>query len=105
MTVLPSCVPPQWLIIHGRAEGKLLAPEAAVAVFDFFERLFMPPEQQEQLDGCFFAAYSPVVIGAWLARSLVAWAVRLSRDMPEKCGAVSITRGAIAPQSGQGCGA
>ena len=76
----------QWLIIHGRFDGKLLAAEAAVASSFFL----VPGLQQVQEPECFR--------GAWEARSLVAKAVRRAPSIPAKLGAVSITRGAEAPQ-------
>ena len=86
--------PDQWLIIQGRAEGKLFAPFAAVAVFfdDF-------PEQQEQPAPCADERF-----GSCDARSLTPIALRRPASMPASRGAVRIARGASVPQSGQSHG-
>jgi hypothetical protein len=89
----------QWLIIHGRAVGKLLAP---LRVCLISREGFV--EQQPQPGPC-DALYSPTVFGALELRSLVAWALRLSDGMQKKFGAVRITRGASAAHCGQSCGA
>ncbi len=53
----------QWLIIHGRAVGKPLAPllDLVISRGDFFG------EQQPQPGPC-FALYSASVCGAWRLR-------------------------------------
>ncbi len=88
----------QWLIIQGRAVGKLLAP-----LFVFFISRDGLVEQQEQLGAC-EALYSASVFGACALRSLTAWALRVSAGMQAKCGAVRITRGDEIAQLGQCCG-
>jgi hypothetical protein len=89
----------QWLIIHGRAVGKLLAP--LLVCLTRREGLV---EQQPQPGPC-AALYSPTVLGALAERSLVAWALRLSDGMQKKFGAVRMTRGDSVSQRGQSCGA
>ncbi len=89
----------QWLIIHGRAVGKLLPP-----LLVFFTSREGLVEQQPQPGPC-EALYSPTVLGALAERSLVAWALRLSLGMQKKFGAVRITRGASPVHCGQSCGA
>ena len=90
----------QWLIIHGRAVGKLFAPERVCLT----NRDGFLPEQQPQPAPC-AALYSAELFGAWRLRSLVAWALRLSDGMQKNAGAVSMTRGASTAQPGQSCGA
>jgi hypothetical protein len=87
----------QWLIIHGRAVGKLFAP--LLVFFTVREGL---PEQQTQPGAC--GALSPNVLGALALRSLVAWAFRLSKGMQLKFGAVSMARGEELTHFGQLCG-
>jgi hypothetical protein len=89
----------QWLIIQGRAVGKLFAP--LLVRFTSRDGLV---EQQPQPEGC-DALYWPRVLGALALRSLVAWALRLSEDMQKKFGAVRITRGDSLSHFGQSCGA
>src|ERR1700733_8868765 len=89
----------QWLIIHGRAVGKLFAP---LRVFLTSREGLV--EQQPQPGPC-DALYWSTVFGAWALRSLVAWALRLSEDMQKKFGAVRITRGDSLSHRGQSCGA
>src|SRR5260370_34453173 len=89
----------QWLIIHGRAVGKLVAP-----LFVCLTRREGLVEQQPQPGPC-DALYSPTVLGALALRSLVAWALRRSDGMQKKFGAVRITRGASTSHRGQSCGA
>ena len=89
----------QWLIIQGRAVGKLFAP-----LLVRFTRRDGLVEQQPQPAPC-DALYSPTVFGACEERSLVAWALRLSEGMQKNAGAVKITRGALSSQCGQSCGA
>jgi hypothetical protein len=89
----------QWLIIHGRALGKLLAP-----LLVFFTSRDGLLEQHPQAGPC-DALYSPIVLGALAERSLVAWALRLSDGMQKKFGAVKITRGDSLSHFGQSCGA
>jgi hypothetical protein len=90
---------PQWLIIHGRAVGKLFAPLLVRLIGR--EGLV---EQQPQPGPC-EALYSATVLGAFAERSLVAWALRLSEGMQKKFGAVRITRGEELSHCGQSCGA
>src|ERR1700712_4730778 len=66
----------QWLIIHGLAVGKPLAPDLVRVV----SRAGFLPEQQPQ-PAPWAALYSADVFGAFELRSLVAWALRLSDDM------------------------
>src|SRR5260370_41498179 len=89
----------QWLIIHGRAVGKLFAP-----LFVCLTRREGLVEQQPQPGPC-EALYSPRVFGALALRSLVAWALRLSEGMQKNAGAVRITRGEALSHCGQSCGA
>jgi hypothetical protein len=89
----------QWLIIHGRAVGKLFAP-----LLVFFTGREGLPEQQQQPGAC-EALNSPSVLGALALRSLVAWALRLSEGMQKKFGAVSMARGEGLAHFGQLCGA
>src|ERR1700730_6299539 len=96
-----SCIAPfghQWLIIQGRAVGKLLAP-----LLVCFTRRDGLVEQQPQ-PGPWKALYSASVFGACELRSLVAMAFRLSDGMQKKFGAVRITRGAETSHRGQSCG-
>src|SRR6266446_9005756 len=88
----------QWLIIHGRAVGKLLAP--LLVCLTSREGLV---EQQPQPGPC-DALYSPTVLGALALRSLVACALRLSVGMQKKAGAVRMTRGASISHCGHSCG-
>ena len=88
----------QWLIIHGRAVGKLLAP--LLVFFTIREGL---PEQHPQPGAC-EALYSPSVFGALALRSLVANALRRSEGMQKKFGALRIARGEETAQLGQICG-
>src|SRR3954469_23576564 len=81
----------QWLIIHGRALGKLLPPLFVCVI----SRAGFLPEQQPQPGPC-EALYSAMVFGALELRSLVAWAFRLSDGMHRNFGAVRMTRGASA---------
>src|SRR6187402_2819415 len=90
----------QWLIIHGRAVGKLLAPLRVCLT----RREGFLVVQQPQPAPC-EALYSPTVLGALELRSLVAWALRLSAGMQKKFGAVRITRGDSPSHRGQSCGA
>ena len=94
----------QWLIIHGRAVGKLFAPERVCLT----NRDGFLPEQQPQPAPClarsWLALYCAIVFGALRLCSLVAWALRLSEGMQKKAGAVSITRGAEVAHCGQSCG-
>jgi hypothetical protein len=89
----------QWLIIHGRAVGKLLAP-----LLVFFTRREGLVEQQPQPAPC-EALYSPTVLGALALRSLVACAFRRSAGMQKKFGALKIVRGDELSHFGQSCGA
>src|ERR1700704_161998 len=89
----------QWLIIQGRAVGKLLAPLRVC----FTSRAGFLLEQQPQPGPC-EALYSADVIGALELRSLVAAALRLSEGMQKNAGAVRITRGDSVSQLGQSCG-
>ena len=88
----------QWLIIHGRADGKLLAP-----LFVFRTSRDGLDEQQEQPGAC-EALYSASVFGACALRSFTTWALRWSAGMQAKCGAVRMTRGDDVVQLGQSCG-
>src|SRR5213079_136588 len=90
----------QWLIIQGRAVGKLFPP----LLLCFTSRDGFLVEQQPQPAPC-WALYSAEVFGALALRSLVACALRLSDGMQKKFGAVKITRGASASHCGQSCGA
>src|SRR3981189_280970 len=90
----------QWLLTHGRAVGKLLAPLLVCLI----RREGLVVEQQPQPGPC-DALYSPTVLGALALRSLVAWALRRSEGMQKKFGAVRITRGASIAHCGQSCGA
>lgn len=90
-----SSLPRQWLIIHGRAVGKLFAPLRVC--FSNREGLV---EQQPQPGPC-DALYWPAVFGALALRSLVACALRLSDGMQKNAGAVRMTRGARASHFGQ----
>jgi hypothetical protein len=89
----------QWLIIHGRAVGKLLAPFLV-----FLTSRDGLVEQQPQPGPC-DALYSPMVLGAFALRSLVACALRVSEDMQRKLGALKIARGDEPSHFGQSCGA
>jgi hypothetical protein len=89
----------QWLIIHGRAVGKLLAP-----LLVFFTRREGLVEQQPQPAPC-EALYSPSVLGALELRSLVACAFRCSAGIQKKLGALRIARGDELSHFGQSCGA
>jgi hypothetical protein len=89
----------QWLIIQGRAVGKLFAPPLV-----FFTRRDGLPEQQPQPAPC-EALYSPSVFGALALRSLVACAFRRSAGMQKKFGALKIARGEELSHFGQSCGA
>jgi hypothetical protein len=88
----------QWLIIQGRAVGKLFAP-----LFVFLTSRDGLVEQQEQPGAC-EALYSASVFGACALRSLTACAFRISAGMQAKCGAVRMTRGDDTSQLGQFCG-
>jgi hypothetical protein len=77
----------QWLIIQGRAVGKLFAP-----LLVFFTRREGFPEQQPQPGLC-DALYWSSVLGALALRSLTAMALRLSAGMQRKLGALRIARG------------
>lgn len=76
----------QWLIIHGRLVGNPLVPSAAHNV------ALEPVPQQPQPGGCLWARYSPLVIGACDARSLVAWPIRTLVDRDDIAGADAMTR-------------
>src|SRR5258707_3835033 len=89
----------QWLIIQGRAVGKLLAP---LRVFVTSRAGFLL-EQQPQPGAC-AALYSATVFGALALRSLVACAFLLSEGMQKKFGAVRMTRGASLSHCGHSCG-
>src|SRR5207253_460836 len=89
----------QWLIIQGRAVGKLLAP---LFVFVISRAGFLG-EQQPQPGPC-AALYSASVCGAWRLFSLVASALRRSEGMQKKFGAVRITRGEDSSHCGQASG-
>jgi hypothetical protein len=89
----------QWLIIQGRAVGKLLAPLRVCLT----RRAGFLVEQQPQPGAC-EALYSASVFGAFELRSLVAAALRLSDGMQKNAGAVSITRGDSSEHCGQSCG-
>ncbi len=81
----------QWLIIQGRADGKLLAAARAEAVFFGVQQPQPAPWPDERR-------------GAWRLRSLVAWAALSPASMPEIRGAVRKARPQASPQSGQACG-
>jgi len=89
----------QWLIIHGRAVGKLFAP-----LLILLTRREGFPEQQPQPGAC-EALYSSSVLGAFALRSLVAEALRRSDGMQKRFGAVKIARGDEAAHLGHLCGA
>jgi hypothetical protein len=80
----------QWLIIHGLAEGNDLAPP--VEAFD-------APLQQAQPAPC-----ADDRRGSWRLRSFASKALRLVELIKAARGAVSTTRGADVPQSGQSQG-
>ncbi len=82
----------QWLIIHGRAAGKLFAPPTASAVR-------LAGRQHPHDAGCRVAR-----VGACALRSFVAFARRAAPSIPENAGAVNIARRAEAPHPAQGCG-
>jgi hypothetical protein len=88
----------QWLIIHGRAVGKLLAPFLV-----FLTSRDGLVEQHPQPGPC-DALYSPTVLGAFELRSLVACAFRRSAGMQKKFGALKIARGEELSHFGQSCG-
>ena len=85
----------QWLIIQGRAFGKLLLPSLARKV-----RPLLAPVQQEQLLPCPFCARR----GAWELRSFVEMAVRLAASIVASDGIVRMARSDETPHPGQGCG-
>jgi hypothetical protein len=87
----------QWLIIHGRAAGKLLAPDGLCRARDG-----RAPLQHPQ-PGPWLPAR--LARGACALRSLVAKAARRAPSMVASAGAVRIARGAATPQPGQGWGA
>jgi hypothetical protein len=89
----------QWLIIHGRAVGKLLAP----LLVCFTSRDGFLVEQQPQ-PGPWEALYSASAFGALELRSLVAYAFRLSDGMHKNFGAVRMTRRDSVSHCGQSCG-
>jgi hypothetical protein len=89
----------QWLIIHGRAVGKLLAP--FLVLLTSRDGL----AEQHPQPGLCDALYSPTVLGAFALRSLVAYAFRLSAGMQKKLGALKIARGDELVHFGQSCGA
>jgi len=89
----------QWLIIQGRAVGKLFEP-----VLVCLTRREGLVEQQPQPGAC-DALYSPSVLGALALRSLVACALRLSAGMQKKFGALKMARGEEFAHFGQLCGA
>jgi hypothetical protein len=89
----------QWLIIHGRAVGKLFAPDLLCLT----SRDGFLVEQQPQ-PAPWDALYSAEVFGALELRSLVVYALRLSDGMQKNAGAVKITRGAVTSHCGQSCG-
>jgi hypothetical protein len=89
----------QWLIIHGRAVGKLFAP-----LLVFLTSRDGLVEQHPQPAPC-DALYSPTVLGALELRSLVAWALRRSAGMQKKLGALKMARGDELSHFGQSCGA
>jgi Peptidase C39 family len=95
---LLECPDAQWLIIHGRAVGKPLAPALVLVT-----RRDGLPEQQPQPGPC-DALYWSSVFGALALRSLVACAFRLSEGMQKKFGAVRIARGERPAHCGQSCG-
>src|SRR5690606_13558670 len=90
-------LPAQWLIIQGRALGKLLAPPGNFAVFDFCLRRLGP--QQEQL-----VPWVDESLGSCAARSLIAKALRRLLSMPASAGATTKARAAGTPQSGHPSG-
>jgi hypothetical protein len=61
------------------------------------------PEQHEQPAPC-EPFIDDSVRGESALRSLVAWAIRVCADTVEQCGAVRITRGALASHFGQSDG-
>jgi hypothetical protein len=89
----------QWLIIQGRAVGKLFAPLRV-----FFTSREGLPEQQPQPGPC-EALYWSSVLGALALRSLLACAFRRSAGMQKKLGALKIARGDEPSHFGQSCGA
>jgi hypothetical protein len=89
----------QWLIIHGRAVGKLFAPLLVLVT-----RREGFPEQQPQPGAC-EALDSPSVLGAFALRSLMAKALRRSDGMQKKFGAFRMARGDEAAHLGQFRGA
>jgi hypothetical protein len=89
----------QWLIIHGRAVGKIFAP-----LLVFLTSRDGLVEQHPQPGPC-DALYSATVLGAFALRSLVAYAFRRSAGMQRKLGALRIARGEALSHFGQSCGA
>jgi hypothetical protein len=89
----------QWLIIQGRAVGKLLAP-----LLVFFTSRDGLVEQQPQPGPC-AALYWSSVFGALALRSLIVCAFRRSAGMQKKLGARKIARGEALSHFGQSCGA
>src|SRR5262249_59002337 len=86
--------------------GKPLAPLLVLVIRRagfFLPELFLPVEQQPHPGPC-EALYCANVCGAWLLRSLTAFALRVSDGMQKKFGAVRITRGARIAHCGQACG-
>jgi hypothetical protein len=90
--------PFQWLIIHGRAVGKLLAPSDVLAI-----RRLVKPEQQLQPARCDASRVSSVG-GALALRSLRPIAMRRMEDMVARFGMTRKARGDAAPHSGQEAG-
>lgn len=96
-TILPIIPYLQWLIIQGRAEGKVLDPSARNNVLDFFGA----PLQQLQPEPC---PSDFDVAGACDDRSLVPIAVRVPASIMAKKGVVKNARGDDIPHSGQAQG-
>jgi hypothetical protein len=88
----------QWEIIQGRLVGKLLVPPLP-RLRSREER----PKQHEQ-PAPWVSRIEDSVRGEAALRSLVAWAIRVCADTVEQCGAVRITRGALASHFGQSDG-
>ncbi len=94
---LPTKVPDQWLIIHGRAPGKdLAALRPATGVAEKPRDVL----QQPQPEGCAF----PDFRGSWRERSLTAMPWRAPASIVASAGARRMARGAGAPQPSHASG-
>jgi hypothetical protein len=85
----------QWEIIQGRLAGKLFVPPLPRLV----SRKDWPAQQEQPAPWA--SRNDDSVRGESALRSLAAWASRVCADTVEKCGAVRMTRGALAKQVGQ----